>query len=122
MTTSLESSIAQKQQGWLSGLFRSQAFWVFIAVIVAGLFLSQATDAFATTKNLYNKAKGTSTHIADITTLLSCCTYLIWSIFKYRKFKAKRYLYVIIYINSFYYILFSKVKKIIKKKRLNKIK
>ena len=54
MSTSLESSIAQKQQGWLSGLFRSQAFWVFIAVIVAGLFLSQATDAFATTKNLYN--------------------------------------------------------------------
>lgn len=54
MTTSLESSIAQKQQSWLSGALGSQAFWVFIAVIVAGLFLSQATDAFATTKNLYN--------------------------------------------------------------------
>ena len=54
MSTSLENSIAQKQQNWLSGFFRSQAFWVFIAVIVAGLFLSQATDAFATTKNLYN--------------------------------------------------------------------
>ena len=54
MTTSLESSIAQKQQSWLSGVLGSQAFRVLVAVVVAGLFLSQATDAFATTKNLYN--------------------------------------------------------------------
>ncbi|MEO6300627.1 MAG: ABC transporter permease [Paracoccaceae bacterium] len=54
MTSSLDSSIAQKQQTWLSGVLASQTFWVFIAVIVASLFLSQATDSFATTKNLYN--------------------------------------------------------------------
>ena len=32
----------------------SQTFWVFIAVIVASIALSFATDAFATSKNLYN--------------------------------------------------------------------
>ena len=52
--TSLDSTIAKKQETWLSGLLGSQTFWVFIAVIVASLFLSQATDSFATTKNLYN--------------------------------------------------------------------
>ncbi len=52
--TSLDSTIAKKQETWLSGLLGSQTFWVFIAVIVASLFLSYATDSFATTKNLYN--------------------------------------------------------------------
>jgi ribose transport system permease protein len=32
----------------------SQAFWVLMAVILACLFLSVATDSFATAKNLYN--------------------------------------------------------------------
>jgi ribose transport system permease protein len=54
MTTTLDSTIAKKQETWASSLFGSQTFWVFIAVIVASLFLSQVTDAFATTKNLYN--------------------------------------------------------------------
>ena len=54
MTTSLSASIDQKQQNWLSGLLGSQTFWVFIAVIVASIMLSFATDAFATSKNLYN--------------------------------------------------------------------
>jgi len=54
MTTSLTQSIEQRQQSFLSRLMASQAFWVFVAIIVSGLFLSQATDAFATTKNLYN--------------------------------------------------------------------
>ena len=54
MTTSLSTSIAQKQQGWVSGLLGSQTFWVFIAVIVASIALSFATDSFATSKNLYN--------------------------------------------------------------------
>ena len=35
-------------------MFASQTFWVVIAVILACLFLSFATDAFATSKNLYN--------------------------------------------------------------------
>ena len=54
MSTSLSTSIDQKQQTWLSGLLGSQTFWVFIAVIVASIALSFATDAFATSKNLYN--------------------------------------------------------------------
>ena len=54
MTVSLDKTIEQKQQSWLSGVFSSQTFWVFIAVIVAGLMLSLATDSFATSKNLYN--------------------------------------------------------------------
>ena len=33
---------------------RSQTFWVFVAVIVACIFLSLATDSFATPKNLFN--------------------------------------------------------------------
>ena len=52
--SSLDTSIAQKQQTLLSSLLGNQTFWVFIAVIVCSLFLSQMTDAFATTKNLYN--------------------------------------------------------------------
>jgi ribose transport system permease protein len=54
MTTSLSTSIGQKQETWLSSLLGSQTFWVFIAVIVASIALSFATDAFATSKNLYN--------------------------------------------------------------------
>jgi ribose transport system permease protein len=54
MTQTLSDSIDQKQQSWLSGVLGSQTFWVFIAVIAASLFLSYATDAFATSKNLYN--------------------------------------------------------------------
>ena len=54
MTTTLDKTIGQKQQSWLTEKLASQTFWVFVAVVVACLFLSFATDAFATTKNLYN--------------------------------------------------------------------
>ncbi len=54
MTTSLSTSIEHKQETWVSALLGSQTFWVFIAVIVAGVALSFATDSFATAKNLYN--------------------------------------------------------------------
>lgn len=54
MSTSLSTSIDQKQQSWLSSLLGSQTFWVFVAVIVASIGLSFATDSFATSKNLYN--------------------------------------------------------------------
>ena len=54
MTTSLSSTIDQKQETWLSNLLGSQTFWVFIAVIAASIALSFTTDAFATSKNLYN--------------------------------------------------------------------
>ena len=54
MSSSLNDSIAHRQQSWLTGVFASQTFWVFIAVIVASLALSFSTDSFATSKNLYN--------------------------------------------------------------------
>jgi ribose transport system permease protein len=54
MSTTLDKSIDQKQQSWLSEKLGSQTFWVFVAVIVACIFLSFATDSFATSKNLYN--------------------------------------------------------------------
>lgn len=54
MSDTLTKSIDQKQETWLSGLLSSQTFWVFIAVIIASIALSFATDAFATSKNLYN--------------------------------------------------------------------
>ena len=54
MSDTLSTSIGQKQENWLSNMLGSQTFWVFIAVIVASIALSFATDAFATSKNLYN--------------------------------------------------------------------
>ena len=54
MSDTLSTSIGQKQETLVSNLLSSQTFWVFIAVIVASIGLSFATDAFATSKNLYN--------------------------------------------------------------------
>ena len=54
MATTLDQTIAHKQHSWLSLITGSQTFWVLIAVILACIFLSFATDSFATTKNLYN--------------------------------------------------------------------
>ncbi len=54
MSSTFDKSIDQKQQSWLSEKLGSQTFWVFVAVIVACIFLSFATDSFATSKNLYN--------------------------------------------------------------------
>src|ERR1043165_7464853 len=54
MATALDQTIAHKQHNWLSSITGSQTFWVLIAVILACIFLSFATDSFATTKNLYN--------------------------------------------------------------------
>ncbi|MET0599780.1 MAG: ABC transporter permease [Mesorhizobium sp.] len=53
-TTTLDQSIEQKQHGLVAGILGSQTFWVLIAVILACLFLSFATDSFATAKNIYN--------------------------------------------------------------------
>ncbi|PAQ09160.1 ABC transporter permease [Mesorhizobium temperatum] len=54
MAVTLDQTIAQKQHTLLTRVFASQTFWVVIAVILACLFLSVATDSFATSKNLYN--------------------------------------------------------------------
>ena len=52
--STLDQTIGQKQQSWVSSVLGSQTFWVFIAVIAACVFLAFATDSFATAKNLYN--------------------------------------------------------------------
>jgi ribose transport system permease protein len=54
MAMSLEQSIAGRQDNWASRLLSSQAFWVFVAIIAACIFLSFATTAFLTPQNLYN--------------------------------------------------------------------
>jgi ribose transport system permease protein len=54
MAVTLDQTIAQKQHSWVSMLLGSQAFWVVIAIVLACVFLSYATDAFLTSKNLYN--------------------------------------------------------------------
>jgi ribose transport system permease protein len=52
--STLDKTIEQKQQSWLSEKLASQTFWVFIAVVLACVYLSFATDSFASSKNLYN--------------------------------------------------------------------
>ncbi|MBB3952430.1 ABC transporter permease [Aureimonas jatrophae] len=54
MAITLDQTIQQRERSWLSQQIGSQTFWVLLAVIGACLFLSFATDSFATTKNLYN--------------------------------------------------------------------
>ena len=54
MTTTLDQTIAKKQHNWRSTLLKSQTFWVLIAIIAACVFLSLATDSFATSKNIFN--------------------------------------------------------------------
>ena len=54
MTTTLDQTIKQKQQNWLGAILGSQTVWILISVILACIFLSFATDSFATAKNLYN--------------------------------------------------------------------
>lgn len=54
MSMTLDQTISQRQKSGLSAFLGSQTFWVLIAVLAACLFLSFATDSFATSKNLYN--------------------------------------------------------------------
>ena len=54
MSMTLDQTISQRQKSGLATFLGSQTFWVLIAVVVACLFLSFATDSFATTKNFYN--------------------------------------------------------------------
>lgn len=53
-TNTLDQSIDQKQHTWQSSLLASQTFWVLLAVVIICVFLSFATNAFATPNNLFN--------------------------------------------------------------------
>ena len=54
MATALDLPVPQQQDSWLSWLTSRQAFWVFLAVCAACLFLTFATNSFATPNNLFN--------------------------------------------------------------------
>lgn len=54
MTITLGESIKQRQYSWISWITSRQSFWVFLAVVAACIFLSFATESFATTNNLFN--------------------------------------------------------------------
>ena len=54
MATTPDDPAGGRRQSWVSAILASQTFWVLVAVILACIFLSFATDSFATTKNLYN--------------------------------------------------------------------
>jgi ribose transport system permease protein len=60
MAITLDQTIGQKQQSWLAAKLSSQTFWVLVAVIAACIFLSFATDSFATSKNIYNITRNTT--------------------------------------------------------------
>jgi ribose transport system permease protein len=54
MATLTEDRTKGGSADWIGWLTASQAFWVFVALCGAGLFLSIATDSFATSNNLFN--------------------------------------------------------------------
>jgi len=60
MAVTLDQTIAHKGQTRLAGILNGQTFWVFLAIIAACIFLSFATDSFATSKNLYNITRNVS--------------------------------------------------------------
>jgi ribose transport system permease protein len=50
----LDAAIASQTRSGLSRFFANQSFWVFLAAIIACVFLTLATDTFATGQNLFN--------------------------------------------------------------------
>lgn len=54
MSVSLDQTIARQEHTWLTRMLGSQTFWVVIAIILACLYLTFATDSFATSRNLFN--------------------------------------------------------------------
>jgi len=53
-STSLEHIIGKQEMTWVTRVLRSQTFWVIIAIIAACIYLSIASPAFPTVKNVYN--------------------------------------------------------------------
>jgi len=54
MAIELDVPIQHQEHTWLSWLASRQAFWVFLALIAACVFLTFATNSFATPNNLFN--------------------------------------------------------------------
>jgi ribose transport system permease protein len=56
-TTTLDDTINRQTHGPIGHLLTRQTFWVFVAAVLAFIYLSQATDAFFTGQNLFNVAR-----------------------------------------------------------------
>jgi ribose transport system permease protein len=54
MALTLDQTIAKQGTNWSSRLLSSQAFWVFIAIVLACIYLSFASKAFLTPQNVFN--------------------------------------------------------------------
>ncbi len=54
MAVELDVPVQQQGQTWISWLTSRQAFWVFLALVAACIFLTFATNSFATPSNLFN--------------------------------------------------------------------
>ncbi len=54
MAVEINVPVQQQEHGYVSWLLSRQAFWVFLALIAACVFLSFATNSFATPNNLFN--------------------------------------------------------------------
>ncbi len=54
MATSIDDAIQRQTHSWLGRMVGQQAFWVFVAAVLACLALSVLTDTFATPQNLFN--------------------------------------------------------------------
>ncbi len=54
MAITLEQSIAKQEMSWVGRMTRSQTFWVIVAIICACIYLTIASPAFPTPRNLFN--------------------------------------------------------------------
>ena len=54
MAITLEDTIKQRQYSWISWILSRQSLWVLLAVFAACIFLTFATESFATPNNLFN--------------------------------------------------------------------
>lgn len=57
MAVTLEESINRQTRGWAGALLTRQTFWVFVAAVLAFVYLSYASSAFFTGPNLFNVAR-----------------------------------------------------------------
>ncbi|MGE0499514.1 MAG: ABC transporter permease [Rhizobiaceae bacterium] len=57
MTITLEDTINKQTHGTLGRMISSQTFWVFLAAVLAFVYLSIATPSFDTPQNLFNVAR-----------------------------------------------------------------
>jgi ribose transport system permease protein len=54
MAMTLDDTISKQGTTWSSRLLSSQAFWVFVAIVAACIYLSFASKAFLTPQNVFN--------------------------------------------------------------------